>query len=98
MLVLSHRLVVFGSHCAALSRTVHHFRRIEYDSKQRPFLRTDKHGRPLIHDGHYVPHTYDDWMVLTVLRNETWIGMPPLSMTAEDARKYDDYHTIKVPS
>lgn len=59
-------------------RMVHHFRRIEYDKANRPFIKTDAHERPVIVDGHYVPQVYDDWLVIGVLGQETWIGLPPM--------------------
>lgn len=52
---------------------------IEYDKKNRPFLMVDRFERPVIVDNHYVPCTYTDWLILTVLGRDTWIGLPPLT-------------------
>ena len=58
---------------------------IEYDKKNRPFLSVDSYGRPVVVDGHYVPCTYSDWLILTILGRETWIGLPPLT-------EFDSHH------
>ena len=60
-------------------RTEHHKRRVETDARQRPFLRLDKDRKPIINHSHYVPAYYDDWLVITILGQETWIGISPLS-------------------
>lgn len=63
----------------ALVYTVHNVRRIEVDSSGRPYVRLDPTGRPIVKDGHYQPALYDDWLVISVLSKETWIGLPALT-------------------
>lgn len=65
-------------------RTVHNFRKVETDSRKKPYLKLGPDKKPLIVDNHYVAHEYDDWMVITVMKIETWIGLPSLSHTFND--------------
>ncbi len=41
-------------------------------------VQTDADGKPVVKDGHYVPQTYDDWIILKVAGRTMPIGVPPL--------------------
>jgi len=65
--------------------THHNLRRIETDSRKRSYVRLGADKKPLIVDGCYVPHDYEDWLVITVMKIETWIGLPSLSHVRNDS-------------
>jgi hypothetical protein len=58
--------------------SVHETKRIEYDEKNRAFLKRGADDKPIIRNGQYVPCTYDDWIVLSVVHTERWIGLPSI--------------------
>jgi len=41
-------------------------------------VQTDSQGRPVIENGHYVPQTFDDWIILEVAGRRIEIGVPAL--------------------
>jgi len=49
---------------------------IHLDSSRRPVLLETEDGLPIIQHGHYVPRTANYWIVVTVLKQETWIPLP----------------------
>jgi hypothetical protein len=50
----------------------------DYDGQNRFYLECDVMGKPMIHNNHYVPKCYDDWIVVTVMKQEVYIGLPKL--------------------
>jgi hypothetical protein len=61
--------------------SLHGKHQIETDSKKRPLLRIDHTKQaPLVVNNRYVPHEYEDWLIIHVLGVETTIGLPPLSI------------------
>lgn len=46
---------------------------------ERPVIQTGADGKPLVVNGHYVPQTYDDWVVIEAGPARVEAGVPPLS-------------------
>jgi hypothetical protein len=46
--------------------------------KDRPVLRTDSRGDPVVVDGHYQPQRYDDWVVITAAGRRIEVGIPAM--------------------
>ena len=70
-----------------MRRSHHNIRRLETDSKKRPFLKTDptkEQLQPLVVNSHYLPQEYEDWLVISVLGHEHWVGLPALSASDSD--------------
>ncbi len=42
-------------------------------------VQTDESGAPIVEDGHYVPATFDDWIILEVAGRKIEIGVPALA-------------------
>jgi hypothetical protein len=65
-------------------RTEHRPGMIEYDDSRNAFLtmRSDEPDKPLIVDGRYQPRSFDYWLVLSVLKQETWVGLPHIGRAA----------------
>jgi hypothetical protein len=51
----------------------------DFDSENRTYLECNRAGKPIVRNNHYVPKTYDDWLVVTVLKQEVLIGLPRFS-------------------
>jgi len=66
-------------------RTEHKPGTIEYDSGDRPYIEMLGHNRPVIVDDHYVPRRLSDWLVVTVLKKDIWIGLPDLSPSSSSS-------------
>jgi len=50
---------------------------VEYDSMDRPYIEMAD-GKPVIVNDHYVPRRLNNWLVVTVLKKDIWIGLPDL--------------------
>jgi|GEM_PF-3061088 len=58
--------------------------RVATDGEYRPVLQTDENGEPLIVDGHYVPETYDDWLIIEAAGSKSYMGVPRLKAPATE--------------
>ena len=73
---------------------------VEYDDSRNPFLvmREDDDTKPLItEDGHYLPRTFDCWLVVTVLTRETWVGLPIIGKQAPPDRNMKPHAGYPYP-
>jgi hypothetical protein len=52
--------------------------RVATGEKDRPVLRTDSRGNPVVDNGRYVPQRYDDWVIITAAGRRIEVGVPPL--------------------
>jgi hypothetical protein len=52
--------------------------KIDLDDSNRPYLEEGDDGTPLIRNGHYIVRKYDFWIVISVLKRDIWMGLPPL--------------------
>lgn len=67
---------------------------IEYDGKNRPMIEHGTDGKPLIHNKHYIPKRFDDWLVVTVLKQEVLVGLPNLGAARkkQQQRRQENIH------
>lgn len=73
---------------------------VEYDDSRNPFLvmREDDESKPVItDDGHYLPRTFDCWLVVTVLTRETWVGLPIIGKQAPPDRNMKPHAGYPYP-
>lgn len=49
----------------------------------KPVIRADEAGNPIIEDGHYVPETYNDWLIITAPATHIEIGVPAITPKEE---------------
>lgn len=57
---------------------------VEYDDRKNAFIQmsADDDSKPIVVDGHYQPRTFDYWLVVTVLKQENWVGLPVIGKNA----------------
>ena len=50
--------------------------RLDTDEKGRVYLVEDsKTGKPLVKNNHYIPKRYDNWLIISVVKKEIYIGL-----------------------
>ena len=46
----------------------------------RPVIQTGADGKPIVSNGHYLPQTYDDWVIIEAGPAKVEAGIPPLTV------------------